>query len=79
METRILTHAFALCLHIDDFATDSGAIAQDLSMDPTKYVSALFFKLICDVDGPAFFPFSLFPSTSPPRPLFAESTPCSEV
>ena len=42
METRILTHAFALCLHIDDFATDAGAIAQDLSMDPTKYVSALF-------------------------------------
>ncbi|CAL1698160.1 unnamed protein product [Somion occarium] len=36
MDTRILTHAFALCLHIDDFATDPSLIAQDLSMDPTN-------------------------------------------
>ncbi|KAK7688536.1 hypothetical protein QCA50_008074 [Cerrena zonata] len=48
METRILTHAFALCLFIDDFATDSGAIAQDLSMDPTK-VNTLFRSLGCKV------------------------------
>ncbi|KAI0070971.1 RNA polymerase I associated factor A49-like protein [Panus rudis PR-1116 ss-1] len=50
METRLLTHIFALCLHIDDFATDPAMIAQDLSMDPVK-VNTLFRSLGCKLQG----------------------------
>lgn len=31
METLLLTHMFALCLRIDDYATDTTLIANDLS------------------------------------------------
>ena len=36
METKLLTYMFALCLRIDDYATDYSVLAQDLRMAPTK-------------------------------------------
>ena len=38
METMLLTHMFALCLRLDDYATDSTLLAKDLSMSVAKYV-----------------------------------------
>lgn len=35
-ETMLLTHMFALCLRIDDYATDMDSVAHDLSMPPAK-------------------------------------------
>ena len=35
-ETMLLTHMFALCLRVDDYATDTESIAHDLGMPPTK-------------------------------------------
>jgi DNA-directed RNA polymerase I subunit RPA49 len=37
-ETSLLTHLFALCLKVDDYATDTALIATDLKMPPTRYV-----------------------------------------
>lgn len=37
-ETNLLTHMFALCLRIDDFATDTAVLATDLSMPVLRYV-----------------------------------------
>jgi DNA-directed RNA polymerase I subunit RPA49 len=37
-ETNLLTHVFALCLKVDDFATDTTVLAHDLSMQVSKYV-----------------------------------------
>lgn len=37
METMLLTHMFALCLRVDDYATDTTLIAKDLSMSVAKY------------------------------------------
>ncbi|KAJ8586617.1 RNA polymerase I associated factor, A49-like protein [Rhizopogon salebrosus TDB-379] len=48
-ETMLLTHMFALCLHIDDFATDTSVLATDLSMEPAK-ISTLFKSLGCKVN-----------------------------
>ncbi|OAX37723.1 Rpa49 subunit specific to nuclear RNA polymerase I [Rhizopogon vinicolor AM-OR11-026] len=48
-ETMLLTHMFALCLHVDDFATDTSVLAADLSMEPMK-VNALFKSLGCQVN-----------------------------
>jgi DNA-directed RNA polymerase I subunit RPA49 len=36
-ETSILTHTFALCLHIDNYATDTELLAADLNMAVAKY------------------------------------------
>lgn len=35
----LLTYMLALCLHVDEFATDPEIIAKDLSMSVDKYVS----------------------------------------
>ena len=36
-ETNLLTHVFALCLKVDNFATDTTVLAHDLSMQVSKY------------------------------------------
>jgi DNA-directed RNA polymerase I subunit RPA49 len=35
-ETSLLTHLFSLCLKVDDYATDTGLLAVDLKMAPTR-------------------------------------------
>lgn len=35
-ETKLLTHLFALCLKVDDYASNPGVIAHDLSIPPTQ-------------------------------------------
>ncbi|KAK0189600.1 RNA polymerase I associated factor, A49-like protein [Armillaria mellea] len=47
-ETKLLTHLFALCLKVDDYASDPGAIAHDLSIPPTQ-VNQLFRSLGCQL------------------------------
>ncbi|KAI0744617.1 RNA polymerase I associated factor, A49-like protein [Earliella scabrosa] len=47
-ETMLLTHMFALCLRIDDYATDTESVAHDLSMPPAK-VNGLFKSLGCTI------------------------------
>ncbi|EJF57477.1 RNA polymerase I associated factor, A49-like protein [Dichomitus squalens LYAD-421 SS1] len=47
-ETMLLTYMFALCLRVDDYATDTETIAHDLSMPPAK-VSGLFKALGCTI------------------------------
>ncbi|KAG1733711.1 Rpa49 subunit specific to nuclear RNA polymerase I [Suillus lakei] len=47
--TMLLTHMFALCLHVDDFATDTSVLAADLSMEPLK-VNMLFKSLGCKIN-----------------------------
>ncbi|KAG1800021.1 RNA polymerase I associated factor, A49-like protein [Suillus subaureus] len=47
--TMLLTHMFALCLHVDDFATDTSVLAADLSMEPAK-VNMLFRSLGCKIN-----------------------------
>lgn len=47
--TMLLTHMFALCLHVDDFATDTSVLASDLSMEPAK-VNMLFKSLGCKIN-----------------------------
>ncbi|KAH9943769.1 RNA polymerase I associated factor, A49-like protein [Amylocystis lapponica] len=48
-ETMLLTHMFALCLRIDDYATDTTLIAHDLSM-PVEKVNTLFKSLGCKIE-----------------------------
>ncbi|CCM05914.1 uncharacterized protein FIBRA_08152 [Fibroporia radiculosa] len=48
-ETMLLTYMLTLCLHVDDFATDTDLIARDLSMAPTK-VNQLFKALGCKIE-----------------------------
>ncbi|KZT03300.1 RNA polymerase I associated factor A49-like protein [Laetiporus sulphureus 93-53] len=48
-ETMLLTYMFALCLRIDDFATDTDLIASDLSM-PAARVKKLFMTLGCKIE-----------------------------
>jgi DNA-directed RNA polymerase I subunit RPA49 len=38
-ETLLLTHMFALCLRVDDYATDPKILADDLKMPVAKFVS----------------------------------------
>ncbi|EAU87662.1 Rpa49 subunit specific to nuclear RNA polymerase I [Coprinopsis cinerea okayama7 len=45
-KTNLLTHIFALCLKVDQFATDTEMLAQDLSMK-TAEVNQLFRSLGC--------------------------------
>ena len=35
-ETSLLTHLFALCLKVDDYATDTTLLSADLKMAPTR-------------------------------------------
>lgn len=44
LETSLLTHMFALCLRVDEWATDTTVLATDLSMPVTK-VNQLFKSL----------------------------------
>ncbi|KAL4071601.1 RNA polymerase I associated factor, A49-like protein [Scleroderma yunnanense] len=46
--TLLLTHMFALCLHVDDFATDTELIAKDLGQ-PTHAMNMLFKSLGCKI------------------------------
>jgi len=48
-ETMLLTYMLALCLRVDDYATDVELIARDLSMSPTR-VTTLFKSLGCKVE-----------------------------
>ncbi|KAI0920527.1 hypothetical protein AcV5_010239 [Taiwanofungus camphoratus] len=48
-ETMLLTHIFTLCLRIDDYATDTAIVAQDLSM-PVNKVNTLFKSLGCKIE-----------------------------
>ncbi|KAG2143922.1 Rpa49 subunit specific to nuclear RNA polymerase I [Suillus cothurnatus] len=43
--TMLLTHMFALCLHVDEFATDTSVLAADLSMESTKSLGCKINKL----------------------------------
>ncbi|KAI0742841.1 RNA polymerase I associated factor, A49-like protein [Daedaleopsis nitida] len=47
-ETMLLAYMFALCLRIDDYASDTESIAHDLSMPP-KRVNDLFKSLGCTI------------------------------
>jgi len=47
-ETNLLTHVFALCLKVDNFATDTTVLAHDLSMQVSK-VNDLFKSLGCKI------------------------------
>jgi len=47
-ETNLLTHLFALCLRVDEYATDAKLIATDLKMSSTK-VNTLFRSLGCTI------------------------------
>ena len=44
LETNLLTHMFALCLRVDEWATDTAILAGDLSMSVAK-VNQLFKSL----------------------------------
>ncbi|KAH0833917.1 RNA polymerase I associated factor, A49-like protein [Lanmaoa asiatica] len=47
-ETLLLTHMFALCLRIDDYATDTTLIANDLSQKVAT-INTLFKSLGCKI------------------------------
>ncbi|KAH7882046.1 Rpa49 subunit specific to nuclear RNA polymerase I [Phlebopus sp. FC_14] len=47
-ETLLLTHMFALCLRIDDYATDTSLIANDLSQKVAT-INTLFKSLGCKI------------------------------
>ncbi|KAH9966192.1 Rpa49 subunit specific to nuclear RNA polymerase I [Lactifluus volemus] len=47
-ETSLLTHLLALCLKVDDYATDTSLIATDLKMSPPR-VNTLFKSLGCTI------------------------------
>ncbi|KAG6374130.1 RNA polymerase I associated factor, A49-like protein [Boletus reticuloceps] len=47
-ETLLLTHMFALCLRVDDYATDTTLIANDLSQKG-PVINALFKSLGCKI------------------------------
>ncbi|KAI0688017.1 RNA polymerase I associated factor, A49-like protein [Cytidiella melzeri] len=48
-ETMLLAYMFALCLRVDDYATDTTLLAKDLSMAVTK-VNPLFKSLGCKIE-----------------------------
>ncbi|KAG8215168.1 RNA polymerase I associated factor, A49-like protein, partial [Butyriboletus roseoflavus] len=48
-ETLLLTHMFALCLRIDDYATDTTLIASDLSQKVAT-INTLFKSLGCKIN-----------------------------
>lgn len=47
-ETLLLTHMFALCLRVDDYATNTEIIAKDLSQS-TQSINTLFKSLGCQI------------------------------
>lgn len=47
-ETLLLTHMFALCLRVDDYATDTELIARDLSQS-TQSINSLFKSMGCQI------------------------------
>ncbi|KAF9649737.1 RNA polymerase I associated factor, A49-like protein [Thelephora ganbajun] len=49
LETNLLTHMFALCLRVDEWATDTTILAGDLSM-PVAKVNQLFKSLGCKIE-----------------------------
>jgi len=49
LETILLTYMFALCLRVDEWATDTTILAGDLSM-PVAKVNQLFKSLGCKVE-----------------------------
>ncbi|KZT36244.1 RNA polymerase I associated factor, A49-like protein [Sistotremastrum suecicum HHB10207 ss-3] len=51
-ETLLLTHLFALCLHLDNFATHTRIISDDLSMSIAT-VNQLFKSLGCKLEVPS--------------------------
>lgn len=36
LDTKLLSHIFALSLHLDSFSVDSAALASDLGLAPSK-------------------------------------------
>ncbi|GBE87161.1 RNA polymerase I associated factor, A49-like protein [Sparassis latifolia] len=64
-ETMLLTYMFALCLRLDDYATDTTLIAHDLSM-PVTNVNTLFKSLGCKVEklGPTELKWLGLPDTA---------------
>ncbi|KAL1745327.1 RNA polymerase I associated factor, A49-like protein [Schizophyllum fasciatum] len=48
MQTKLLTHMFALCLRVDNCATDSAQLAADLQMAQTQ-VNGLFKTMGCKI------------------------------
>lgn len=49
LETTLLTHAFALCLRVDEWAADTAILAGDLSL-PVAKVNQLFKSLGCKIE-----------------------------
>ncbi|KAJ3528889.1 hypothetical protein NM688_g7932 [Phlebia brevispora] len=49
-ETMLLSYMFALCLRVDDYATDTTLLAKDLSMAVTK-VNPIFKSLGCKIES----------------------------
>ncbi|KIN97762.1 hypothetical protein M404DRAFT_1005830, partial [Pisolithus tinctorius Marx 270] len=47
-ETLLLTHMFALCLRVDDYATNTEIIAKDLSQS-TQSINTLFKSMGCQI------------------------------
>ncbi|RXW17477.1 hypothetical protein EST38_g8375 [Candolleomyces aberdarensis] len=47
-KTNLLTHMFALCLRLENFAADSETLAKDLSMSTTE-INQLFKSLGCKI------------------------------
>ncbi|PIL25986.1 hypothetical protein GSI_11740 [Ganoderma sinense ZZ0214-1] len=47
-QTMLLSYMFALCLRIDDYATDTEGVAHDLGMSPAS-VNSLFKSLGCTI------------------------------
>ncbi|KAI0092308.1 RNA polymerase I associated factor, A49-like protein [Irpex rosettiformis] len=48
-ETMLLTSMFALCLRVDDYATDTSLLSKDLSMATSK-INPLFKSLGCKIE-----------------------------
>ena len=44
-EIALMTHMFALCLHVDNFASDTTLLATDLRESVNKYVYLNYFFL----------------------------------
>ena len=50
-QTMLLTYMFALCLRIDDYATDTEGIAHDLGMPPARLVACTSGLWLSQTDG----------------------------
>jgi len=45
-QTSVLTHIFALSLHVDNYATDPVVIASDLAMPLKRYALGMLFLTV---------------------------------